>query len=78
MAIIIYFYFAGIEKEWHDIESDFNKKWNFPTCYGAMNGKHCVIRKLAHTGSEYYNYKHTLASFYLRYLMQTTVSHILM
>lgn len=49
------------EQEWNDIENDFKKKWNFPTCYGAMDGKHCVIRKPAHTGSDYYNYKHTFS-----------------
>ncbi|KAJ8967748.1 hypothetical protein NQ314_002627 [Rhamnusium bicolor] len=47
------------EKEWNDIENEFNIKWNIPTCCGAMDGKHCVIGKPACTGSEYYNYKHT-------------------
>ncbi|KAJ8967749.1 hypothetical protein NQ314_002628 [Rhamnusium bicolor] len=47
------------EKEWNDIENEFNIKWNFPTCCGAMDGKHCVIRKPGCTGSEFYNYKHT-------------------
>lgn len=49
------------QKEWNDIENDFYKKWNFPTCCGAMDGKHCVIRKPAHTGSDYFNYKHTFS-----------------
>lgn len=52
---------SSTEKEWNDIENGFDKKWNFPTCYGAMDGKHCVIRKPPHTGSEYYNYKQSFS-----------------
>jgi len=32
-----------MEMEWKEIERDFNDKWNFPGCYGAIDGKHIAI-----------------------------------
>lgn len=41
------------------IAEGFERKWNFPGCCGAIDGKHVVIRAPAKSGSEFYNYKKT-------------------
>ncbi|XP_072943516.1 uncharacterized protein [Epargyreus clarus] len=43
--------------EWLSIEAGFRRK--FPRCVGAIDGKHIVIKCPPHSGSQYYNYKHT-------------------
>jgi hypothetical protein len=43
--------------EWKEIEQDFNDKWNFPGCYGAIDGKHIAMHTPASCGSTFYNYK---------------------
>lgn len=45
--------------EWRKIQSNFEKKWNFPNCVGALDGKHIQIRKPPHSGSQFYTYKHS-------------------
>ncbi|CAF4947278.1 unnamed protein product [Pieris macdunnoughi] len=47
------------EVEWKIIEDGFNTKWNFPSCYGAIDGKHIIIKAPPNSGSEFYNYKKT-------------------
>lgn len=46
-------------QDWEQIAEMFWKKWNFPNCIGAVDGKHIVIQSPAHSGSLYYNYKGT-------------------
>jgi len=47
------YYGNGVE----EIERDFNDKWNFPECCGAIDGKHIAIHAPANCGSTFYNYK---------------------
>lgn len=47
------------ETKWQAVANDFNSKWQFPNCLGAMDGKHIVLKKPINSGSTFYNYKHT-------------------
>lgn len=49
------------ESEWQDIINEFELKWNFPSCIGAIDGKHVVIQCPSNTGSQYFNYKGTFS-----------------
>ncbi|XP_050293936.1 uncharacterized protein LOC126734379 [Anthonomus grandis grandis] len=48
-------------QEWKAIALEFNKKWNFPHCLGALDGKHIVIQSPMNSASEFYNYKHNFS-----------------
>lgn len=45
------------EKEWMEIAAQFEEKWNFPNCLGAIDGKHVVMQAPARSGSYFFNYK---------------------
>lgn len=45
--------------EWSRIAEEFERKWQFPNCIGAIDGKHVVICPPSGCGSFYYNYKGT-------------------
>lgn len=45
------------EEDWRQIAYDYYKKWNFPNCLGAMDGKHVAIESPINSGTEFYNYK---------------------
>lgn len=44
-------------EEWRTIAKEFNEVWNFPMCFGAVDGKHVQIIPPPNSGAEYYNYK---------------------
>ena len=44
-------------EEWMSIAEEFEAKWNFPNCIGAIDGKHCSIMAPGNTGSLHFNYK---------------------
>ncbi|XP_066965693.1 uncharacterized protein [Macrobrachium rosenbergii] len=44
-------------EEWKHVAEEFNTRWNFPNCHGAIDGKHILIRPPHGSGSYYYNYK---------------------
>lgn len=49
--------FPKTSSEWEEIAEEFQKKWNFPNCCGALDGKHIAINRPANSVSEYINYK---------------------
>lgn len=49
--------FPSSEAEWKQIGLDFEKRWQFPNCLGAVDGKHIRIRPPPGSGAYYYNYK---------------------
>lgn len=44
------------EDEWRSIQDTFHRKWNFPQCIGALDGKHIRIQCPRNAGSLYFNY----------------------
>ncbi|XP_043239193.1 protein ALP1-like [Amphibalanus amphitrite] len=49
-------------KKWMDIAEEFEERWNFPHCLGAVDGKHVQIECPKLSGSLYRNYKATFSS----------------
>jgi len=48
-------------QKWLTISTEWEEKWNFPHCIGAMDGKHIITQCPINSGSEYINYKGTFS-----------------
>lgn len=46
------------EETFKDIANNFNEKWQFPNCLGAIDGKHIRVKCPARSGTMFFNYKH--------------------
>lgn len=44
-------------EDWNVIIKGFEEKWQFPHCWGAIDGKHVIMQAQPHSGSKNYNYK---------------------
>ena len=42
---------------WTKVAQEYERKWQFYNCLGAVDGKHIAIRKPLLTGSSFFNYK---------------------
>lgn len=49
--------FPDTENERLDISRGFMHRWQFPDCFGAMDGTHIPILAPPHYPDDYYNYK---------------------
>ena len=47
--------------QWDVVASEMERRWNFPNCLGAMDGKHVNIFAPARSGSLFFNYKKTFS-----------------
>lgn len=45
------------KSDWKAIARNFQQKWNFPNCVGALDGKHIAVQCPDGSGSLFYNYK---------------------
>jgi len=59
LIFFLIFQVPATRKEWKRIQEAFKAKWNFPNCCGAIDGKHCQIKRPDNSCSEFYNYKGT-------------------
>jgi len=59
--ILLFFQLPQNSEQWLKICQEFNEKWNFPHCLGAIDGKHIVIQSPNKSGTEYFNYKDTFS-----------------
>lgn len=59
--LIFLFQFPTSAEDWLKISGLFARKWNFPRCGGAMDGKHVIIKQPPRSGSKFFNYKQTFS-----------------
>ena len=45
------------KEKWLSVAKEFEEKWQFPNCVGAIDGKHVPLINPFNSGSSYVNYK---------------------
>ena len=45
------------KEKWLSVAKEFEKKWQFPNCVEAIDGKHVPLINPLNSGSTYFNYK---------------------
>ena len=45
------------KEKWLSVTKEFEEKWQFPNCVGAIDGKHVPLINPFNSGSTYFNYK---------------------
>ena len=45
------------KEKWLSVEKEFEEKWQFPNCVGAIDGKHVPLIRPFNSASTYLNYK---------------------
>ncbi|XP_072171433.1 uncharacterized protein [Diadema setosum] len=53
------------QKMLEEIAEGFQRRWNFPHCIGAIDGKHVIVQSPPNSGSIFYNYKGTYSQVLL-------------
>lgn len=53
----LFFQFPSSQDDWKEISKDFETRWQFTHCIGAMDGKHIDIIPPRNSGSYFFNYK---------------------
>ena len=56
-ALLDYINPPSSESKWKNIVSGFKDHWNMPQSLGAIDRKHIAMKKTAHSGSIWHNYK---------------------
>ena len=44
-------------EDWRSIAEEFQHRWNFPLCCGAVDGKHVQMVAPPNSGSQFFNYQ---------------------
>ena len=52
-----YMSLPDFEDKWLSIANEFEERWQFPNCVGALDGKHIPLINPCNSGSKYFNYK---------------------
>lgn len=55
--VFMYIQTPSTPEKWKSVADGFCRRWNFPNCLGAIDGKHIAITAPPGSGSYYYNYK---------------------
>ena len=45
------------KEKWLSVAKEFEEKWQFPNCVGAIDGKHVPLINPFNSGSTFFNYK---------------------
>ena len=49
--------YISLPEKWLSVAKEFEEKWQFPNCVGAIDGKHVPLINPFNSGSTYFNYK---------------------